>query len=263
MTASRHGIERLADEFNIVDTLAEFRALRASVMKLWGRSTGTLAESESEELTRFNEAIDQAILESAMGYAEEKEGHTRLLATILRTSPDPICVLDRKHRLVYANQAMQELYGLSRPDLVGRYLLDVDESLPTEFRQHLQHTADSGRACRGELSMVPPDGQQRSFEYLLTPVLDGKEIMKSTVAYFWDVTERKTAEEKIWHIANHDLLTGLPNRRLFFEQLTQEARRAPACRLPPCTLTLTVSSQSTTHAGMTWGTACCAARRSV
>ncbi|RJG05731.1 EAL domain-containing protein [Noviherbaspirillum cavernae] len=41
-----------------------------------------------------------------------------------------------------------------------------------------------------------------------------------------DITERKESEERIWHLANFDTLTGLPNRRLFRDRLTQEVMNA-------------------------------------
>ena len=41
-----------------------------------------------------------------------------------------------------------------------------------------------------------------------------------------DITERKEAEEKLHHAAGHDALTGLPNRKLFYDRLKQEIRKA-------------------------------------
>ena len=40
-----------------------------------------------------------------------------------------------------------------------------------------------------------------------------------------DVTEAKSAEERIVHLAHHDALTGLPNRKLFYVQLEQALKR--------------------------------------
>lgn len=41
-----------------------------------------------------------------------------------------------------------------------------------------------------------------------------------------DVTMKKQAEDRIWHLAHHDFLTGLPNRALFYEQLRQSLAQA-------------------------------------
>ena len=47
-----------------------------------------------------------------------------------------------------------------------------------------------------------------------------------------DVTEQALAEEKIWHTAHHDLLTGLPNRRLFLDRLEQAIKHAKRSKTP-------------------------------
>ena len=68
--AERHGIHRAADAFSLRETFAEFRALRASVLRVWARSgMATADEPALDEMIRFNEAVDQALAESIDGYA--------------------------------------------------------------------------------------------------------------------------------------------------------------------------------------------------
>jgi len=47
--------------------VSEYRALRASVIRLWTEASGTLTGEDLSDLTRFNEAIDQATAESITG----------------------------------------------------------------------------------------------------------------------------------------------------------------------------------------------------
>ena len=55
----RHAIERAAQKYSIEDLVAEFRALRASVTKLWSAHLESRVERhDNEDLVRFNEAID-------------------------------------------------------------------------------------------------------------------------------------------------------------------------------------------------------------
>jgi signal transduction histidine kinase len=87
--AQEHGAGRADSGFTVAQMIAEFRALRASVMRLWS-STHQLARTDDLfDMTRFNEAIDQAIAESISRYTEEigqsKERFLAILGHDLRT----------------------------------------------------------------------------------------------------------------------------------------------------------------------------------
>ncbi|MFN3579232.1 MAG: sensor histidine kinase [Pseudomonas sp.] len=71
--AEVHADERLGSGFSISLLVAEYRALRASVLRLWFQDAGPYKQDdvdEVEDLIRFNEAIDQALAESVTRYSE-------------------------------------------------------------------------------------------------------------------------------------------------------------------------------------------------
>lgn len=76
--ATTHGELRHGVGFNLVQLVAEYRALRASVLRLWLRQGFAPEEDDFDEMLRFNEAIDQAIAESVSSYSAEiaKAGDT-------------------------------------------------------------------------------------------------------------------------------------------------------------------------------------------
>ena len=76
--AHAHGRLRLMQAFDLVQMVAEFRALRASVIRLWANQPGAGLPSPSSELIRFNEAMDQILAESVQRYASELEGSREL-----------------------------------------------------------------------------------------------------------------------------------------------------------------------------------------
>jgi signal transduction histidine kinase len=69
--AMTHGALRHLAGFDLRQLAAEFRALRASVLRLWLKRRGVADESAFYEMTRFNEAIDQALAESVSNYSDE------------------------------------------------------------------------------------------------------------------------------------------------------------------------------------------------
>jgi signal transduction histidine kinase len=72
-SAETHSVVRLGQGFNQVQTLSEFRALRATVIRLWMNSSPELDDSAIYQLIRFNEGIDQALSESAARFMEKIE----------------------------------------------------------------------------------------------------------------------------------------------------------------------------------------------
>ena len=68
--AEIHGALRAESGFTVAQTAAEYRALRASVIRLWLNTGPTLSSPEVSELIRFNEALDQALAESVAHFSE-------------------------------------------------------------------------------------------------------------------------------------------------------------------------------------------------
>src|SRR5687768_7298237 len=68
--AMTHGALRHLAGFDLRQLAAEFRALRASVLRLWLKN-GAADETAFYQMTRFNEAIDQALAESIANYSDE------------------------------------------------------------------------------------------------------------------------------------------------------------------------------------------------
>lgn len=87
--AQEHGAGRAGSGFTIEHMVAEFRALRASVIRLWTKGQGEVCVADIEDMTRFNEAIDQAIAESIVRYTQDlgqsKERFLAILGHDLRT----------------------------------------------------------------------------------------------------------------------------------------------------------------------------------
>jgi signal transduction histidine kinase len=81
--AETHAALRLTGGFNIEQMTSEYRALRASVIKLWRRKSFFIDDEDFADLTRFNESIDQALGESVSYYTHEVFFSKDLFAGIL------------------------------------------------------------------------------------------------------------------------------------------------------------------------------------
>jgi signal transduction histidine kinase len=81
--AETHGSLRHTDGFNIVQMVSEYRALRASITKLWTKAKKILADEDLVDLTRFNETIDQSLAESVVRFMQKADYSKDLLLGIL------------------------------------------------------------------------------------------------------------------------------------------------------------------------------------
>ncbi len=81
--AEVHASLRYDGGFNMDQMVSEYRALRASIVKLWQVSIPSITEKYIDDLTRFNEAIDQALTESIRDYTKKVELSRNLSLGIL------------------------------------------------------------------------------------------------------------------------------------------------------------------------------------
>ncbi|MES2163571.1 MAG: HAMP domain-containing sensor histidine kinase [Pseudomonadota bacterium] len=81
--AAVHGRLRQASNFSLLQLSAEFRALRATVLRLWLPRVQQMSETTIHEMVRFNEAIDQALAESIVTYSGRADRMRDLFLAVL------------------------------------------------------------------------------------------------------------------------------------------------------------------------------------
>lgn len=81
--AAVHGTLRQTSEFSLVQLAAEFRALRATVLRLWLPGVTRMSDTTIQEMVRFNEAIDQALAESVVTFSARGEQSRDLFLAVL------------------------------------------------------------------------------------------------------------------------------------------------------------------------------------
>ena len=78
-----HAIGRVLSGFDLIQVVSEYRALRASVIQLWRRSGPDSDLSDLDDLTRFNESIDQSLTKAVRGYTERVGRSRQMFLAIL------------------------------------------------------------------------------------------------------------------------------------------------------------------------------------
>ena len=150
--ARSHALARLADLFNQNQLIAEYRAFRASVIKLWTEQIGVADRAALDELTRFNEAIDQALGESVAAFASEVEQRLRradrrkdeFLATLAHELRNPLAPITIAARIASSPSA-------SPAQL--RWSYDVVERQVHNMARLLDDLLDVSRITQGKLQL--------------------------------------------------------------------------------------------------------------
>jgi hypothetical protein len=78
-----HGVERVGSGFDIMEVVSEYRALRACVLRLWRESNPQPDLNDIDDITRFNESIDQSLAEAVGSYTSRVDQSRRMFLAIL------------------------------------------------------------------------------------------------------------------------------------------------------------------------------------
>ncbi len=136
-------------------------------------------------------------------------------------------ITDATGTIEWVNRAFTEMNGWSSDEAIGENprILKSGRQGPAHYRE-LWETILSGKPWSGRVVNRKKDGTHYVVDQWVTPILDSSGAVTHFVAVHDDVTAQVEAEAKVLHLATHDVLTDLPNRRLFLEHLEGAVARA-------------------------------------
>ena len=134
----------------------------------------------------------------------------------------------RDGRLVLVNRSFCKITGYGGEDMMSLTLPGITH--PDDLADHLREfemlLAGKQAQYDTDKRFLHKDGRTVWVHLSLTLLRDRKGLPLRAIGIVQDITGKKSAEEEIRHIANHDALTGLPNRRLFIELTRLEMAQA-------------------------------------
>ena len=185
---------------------------------------------------RLKREIDLRIAtEDELKTAEEvlRLSHQRLVSHREHT---PLAVIEwnTDFEVTDWNRAAEKIFGFTKEEMLGKH--PAGRILPENARNKVDevwcdliNNKGGARSCNENITK---DGRTILCEWYNTPILDQHGKVIAVASLVDDVTERKISEEMIWKQANYDMLTGLPNRKMFHDRLEQEMRKADRDQRP-------------------------------
>ncbi|MET0962855.1 MAG: EAL domain-containing protein [Noviherbaspirillum sp.] len=157
------------------------------------------------------------------------EQRLELWARVFEASSEGILIIDPQGRILDVNRAVCRSTNLDLDDLLGmnpRMLLDARN--PPEFFSAITEAALKLGSWQGEAWLKRKGREPYPAWLVLNAVRDAQGQVSHYIAISLDISERKKNEQRIAYMAQHDALTGLPNRSLCQERLQMaigQARR--------------------------------------
>ncbi|MYM80574.1 sensor histidine kinase [Duganella sp. FT50W] len=163
--AQLHAEERVAAGFSGEQVMAEYRALRSSVLRLWAKNAEIATPDDIQDMIRFNEAIDQAQTESMARYARMlREAQNLFLAILGHDVRTPLGAVSMGAQVLLMDQTLPSkalkvglriLNSSKRMDAIVRDLLDfstthLGDGIPidpstVDLLEICQHTIDEAK----------------------------------------------------------------------------------------------------------------------
>jgi diguanylate cyclase (GGDEF)-like protein/PAS domain S-box-containing protein len=181
-----------------------------------------LSPLESAEGILVTAAIrDISMRKAAERHLEQMEGRYRGL---LEAAPDAMVVVNQGGEIVLLNIQAEKQFGYRRDELVGQKMKTI---IPEGFAERL--VADGTRSAEEalaqqigtgiELTGRRKDGSSFPIEIMLSPLKSAEGIL--VTAAIRNVSVARAMSLQITHLAEHDFLTGLPNRTLVNDRIIQ------------------------------------------
>lgn len=204
----------------------ECRIRRADDAVRWIEVQGTRESRGEQGPVMFGLVHD--ITERKQAQAQLQEGRKRL-AEAQQIAQVGSWDCDFATNQLSGSEELSRIFGLETGEFHGTFegLLDYVHPDDREAaRNTIQSACQSLRPFFFEHRIIQPSGQIRLIEaqgrVILNP--EGEPVGMAGTAH--DITERQAAEEHLHRLAHYDPLTGLPNRRLFYEALGKEVEVA-------------------------------------
>ncbi len=190
------------------------------VLNIYSTEMNAFTQDEQRLLSGLAEDLSFGIVTLRRRIEHDKAEEQMRIAATAFEAQEGIIITDAKMRILRVNAAFSEITGYSSEEVVGATpnMLKSDRH-DDDYFQHMWDSISQKGAWQDEIWNRRKNGQVYPVWLNITAVQKDSGEVTHYVGTMTDITERKAAEAEIEHLAYHDPLTLLPNRRLLLDRL--------------------------------------------
>lgn len=157
----------------------------------------------------------------------QKHEQYRLLSAAMNMATQAIFITKYDGLIIWFNHALSVISGYTSQEIMdstpnlfssGRY--------EKSFWEDMWRDINAGKLWNGEVLNKRKDGSLYSVLQSISPLYDERGAISHFLCLQQDVSDKKELEQRVEYLAYHDVLTGLPNRTLFNDRMTQAITQA-------------------------------------
>lgn len=211
---------------------AGIRSLLIVPVSSEGRLAGFLMLSNLKEIKKWEKHdvsllnVIAEIISNALQRCSAEE-NLKTLSQAVEQSMSSVVILKPDGVVEYVNKKFEEVTGYSSEEFTGVCVYNSNwvNGFNEPFNEVME-TINRGEEWRGEVFNERKDGEDLWESVTISPIKNSNDEIKHILNVREDVTQKKEYENKLIYQANYDDLTGIPNRVLAHDRLSEAMTRA-------------------------------------
>lgn len=212
-------IEKLKDE------IAQKKVARQALEKLTA-DLETIVETRTKELQKINDELKHEIIQKNQVQAElylERQQAVVTLASI----GDGVITTNLNAEVDYINPVAERMTGWKKADAISQHITKVFNIINAVTRDRAPNPIEAAIAQNVTVGLaentvlIAKDGLEYAIEDSAAPIIDQNGDILGAVLVFHDVSNARKMAQEMTYLAEHDHLTGLPNRMLVTDRINQ------------------------------------------
>lgn len=219
----RQEFVRLMEEHDVV-TDFESRVARCDGSIIWISENVRAVRDEQHRLLYYEGTVED-ITERKRGEEQLRNSET-LYHSLVENVPQNIFRKDLNERFTFANQRFCQTLGRPLEEIIGKTDFDFfPPELAAKYQQDDRKILESGQPFETVEEHIPPSGEKLYVNVIKTPLYDSKGSIIGLQGIFWDITERRRAEEGLRR-TTVELARNREELRIKNEQMEEDLRMA-------------------------------------